>query len=470
MALVFNASNGKGWLLAAFSLLWFTSQVTGQQIQWAKLYPLPKEDNVNCITKDQDGYMYAGGTTARNRIFVTNGVYRNKALFIKLDEYGDTLFIKDLGIGTIYSMTVDPFGMIRVNIAGQLLLTTLFLTVTQDGIVLQKDSIQETTPWACMIGNDSSLIIVGTIPRTGFPADRSMYFQRIRLDGTRDPLVELNPGHPNCVANRVEQLPNGHYLVSGYVGSRIASYELDEWGFNPVFKQWYQTPDFSNMNSGYVSRINGQRYMIGGAGGPCLVGQYDSLLNKYWLRKDVGTQVPPQAIVDGSVIFGYVGPTQSNTLYRVRADSSEYWKITIKDSLASRGINGVMRVNCFSYFDDESAIVAGVMSRDAPYYEDPIFLRIANVGTPVTSLLKPKKGPLANETLAPWPNPTGGTLYLKQHFDKAIIHLYSLAGKEMGEYRIRFGQPMDISQFESGIYLYRAVIDGKLYSGKILKR
>jgi hypothetical protein len=276
------------------------------------------------------------------------------------------------------------------------------------------------------------------------------------------------------VANRVEQLPNGHYLVSGYVGSRIASYELDEWGMNPVFKQWYQTPDFSNLSTGHISRINGQRYMIGGEGGPSLVGQFDSLSNKYWLRKDIGTQIPPQAMTDGSVVFGYrTGPPLYQTLFRLGPDSSTIWNMALKDSLMVRGLPGVVQVKAFSYFEDQSAVLAGTYRWDGvgttDTKDDPIFLKIANVGTPVTSLSKPKKGPLQNETLAPWPNPTDGTLYLKQHFDKAEIHLYQLSGQEVAQYQIRFGQPIQIHQLPTGLYLYRAVIDGKAFSGKIMK-
>jgi hypothetical protein len=127
-----------------------------------------------------------------------------------------------------------------------------------------------------------------------------------------------------------------------------------------------------------------------------------------------------------------------------------------------------MRVKVFNYLDDQSAVAAGVLDNGLTYF-DPIFLKIANVGTPVTSLSKPKKGPLQNETLAPWPNPSDGTLYLKQHFDKAEIHLYQLSGQEVAQYQIRFGQPIQIHQLPAGLYLYRAVIDGKAFSGKIVK-
>jgi hypothetical protein len=464
---------------ACLVLVWAFFQLglpaVAQQILWARNYPLPQTDYIFCIAKDTLGNMYAGGSTYRNRILIGATAY-DKAMVIKIDPQGDTIFAKDLGVqGRVHSIAVDLSGIVRMNITQEIVYNgsyhTLFLSMTPEGFIFDRDTLQSYfPPLACSIGKDSSLVVVGFMYKPG-GGGTSMYFLRIQKDGTFDPMVELDPGHPNCRASRVEQLPNGHYLVSGYVGSRIASYELEEDGSNAVFTQWYQTPDLSNMSSGHVSRINGHRYMIGGEGGPCVVGQYDSLANKYWMRKDIGTQVPPQAIIDGSVLFGYVTSFgTNNSLFRVRSDSTEQWKIVIKDSLAARGINGVMQVKSFSYFEDESAVAAGVMYNGSNFQEDPIFIKIANVGTPVTSLSKPKKGPLQNETLAPWPNPSSGTLYLKQHFDKAEVRFYNLSGKEMGQYQIRFGQPIELSALPPGLYLYRAVIDGKSYSGKVVKR
>lgn len=449
-----------------------------QQIYWAKVFPLPLTNKLICIAQDKDGFLYAGGSQAKTG-FPPNVNYQfDRAYIIKLTEVGDTIFIKDLNItdGVVYSIAVDPLGNIRANVRQEYGIATGYhtqlITMTSEGFIIRRDTMpQLTVPYHCLIGKDSSLIITGKIIHNQPTLHSNMFFQRLTKEGFLDPFIELNPGHPDCGANRVEQLPNGHYLVSGYVGSRIASYELDRFGTNPVFKQWYQTPDFSNMTSGYVSRINDQRYMIGGQGNPSRVGNVDSSNIIYWFRSDDGVQVPPQAMTDGSTVFGYqTGPPSYQTMFRLGPDSSAVWDMALKDSLVVRGMNGFVQIRAFTYFEDQSAVLAGSYYLNGTTSYDPFFMKVANVGTPVTSLLKPKRGPLANETLAPWPNPTGGTLYLKQHFDMAEIHLHNLSGKEMGEYKIRFGQPVEISGYPAGVYLYRAVIDGKLYSGKILKR
>ena len=207
-------------------------------------------------------------------------------------------------------------------------------------------------------------------------------------------------------------------------------------------------------------------------GGPCFVANRDSLGNTIWIHKQQGTLFPPETMTDGGIIYGFSKNTfPYNVFYKRQVDSSLTWYINVNDSLLARGIIGNIRVSAYSYNQDQSAVIAGsIYQGSAVNDRDHFFMKVANVGTPVTSLSKPKRGTLSNETLAPWPNPTGGTLYLKQHFDKAEVHFYTVAGKEMGSYAIRFGQPIDVSAFPQGLYFYRAVIDGKAYSGRVLRR
>jgi hypothetical protein len=454
-----------------FFLLFWAGVCEGQQVQWAKVYPLAKGDKISCVTKDED-FIYAGGYTYRNALL--NGVYY-KAYLMKLDLNGDTIFTMDLGVsGEVMSMALDPYGNIRANVKqyyfGLNGYNTFLFQIHPSGFIFKTDTIIGVTPVACLIGKDSSLILVGYKGRTGFPGQRSMYFWRIDKNGVMDSWIELNPGHPDCEANRVEQLPNGHYLVSGYVGSRIASYELNEDGTNPVFKQWYQTPDLSNMSSGYVGKVGTKDSFIGGDGGPCIVANYDSLSNKKWMHKEIGVLYPPQGMTDGGVVYGF-NPNLPpyNVFYKRAPDSTTTWYMNIDDSLQTRGIVGSIEVKAYTYFEDQSAIFAGTIYQGSFLNQrDPFFMKVANVGTPVTSLTKPKRGTLSNETLAPWPNPSGGTLYLKQHFDKAEVHFYTVSGQEVQTDNVHFGQPIDISAFSLGLYLYRAVIDGKPFSGKLM--
>ena len=422
--------------------------------------------------------MYAGGKTERNGL--NPGAYRPSIIY-KLTSDGDTVYSKYLGYyGNARTAVCDPYGNICIGIRqqgpGSTGYYSIFLRMSPEGFIFQRDSIPQYLEMkASTIGKDSSWIIVGSKQNATNPNWLDMFFLRIQKDGTVDPIVSLNPNHPDCEANKVEQLPNGNYLVSGWVGSRVASFELDPWGITNTFHQWYQTPNLSYLSTGYVVQAGGKKFVIGAQGSPSIVGLYDSLRNNIWMKKDTGVQVAPQAMVDGSILVGYSFKPTPPTKYfqRLAEDSSTIWKISFSDSLIALGYPGSVTITSFTSFPDESAVLAGYYIWDGAgttnTKEDPIFLRIANVGTPVSALTKPKRGTLSNETLAPWPNPSGGTLYLKQHFDKAEVHFYTVSGREVHTDTVRFGQPIDISSFAPGLYLYRAVIDGKPFSGKVMR-
>ena len=460
------------WLLVFFFFAFFMD-VQGQQLKWAKVFPLPQTDKLQCIIRDNQ-FIYAAGSTRRN----APGSSFFKVVIYKINpENGDTIFVKDLGFsGVPYSMTLDQAGRIRFNceIRAQPWDYPAALILNSEGEILEKDTLRGY-PYACTMGKDGSLVVVGSRGRTGFPGQICMYFQRIDANGILQPWVELPFGTKESIADRVEQLPNGNYFISGRFGRKAVSCEVDSVGGNPQYHEWYQTPDSSLISSGYIGLLGKRNWMVAGQAGPCFVGIYDSTKNKTWLKKEVGALAPPLAMKDTSIVFGYASPTPPhNFYYRFGADSSLKWYFNMRDSLTQRGLPGAVYVVSYAFFEDESAVFVGTYNDDigvpGDTGDDPIFMRIGNVGTPVSVLEKPKSGPLQNETLAPWPNPTGGILYLKQHFDKAEIRLYNLAGKEMGSYKINFAQSIDISAFPQGVYLYRAVIDGKGYSGKVVKK
>ena len=446
-----------------------------QQIQWAKLYTIPAADQINCIAQDQDGFIYAGGNS-RKEMFFPGG--NPKAVLYKLFPDGDTIFSLWTGIyGQVSAIIPDSWGNIKLAVFKEGLFpngaTQLhLLSMTPEGLIFKRDTIPNIlyVTNSC-IGKDSSWILCGYRQNDFNSNWEDFYVQRIRKDGTIEPFQSLNPNHPSCRASRVEQLPNGKYLVSGFVGSRIASYTLNEDLSNPQFSVWYQTPNLSNLFSGAIVQSVNKKFVFGAQGSPIVTGLFDSLRTRIWMKKDTGVAIMPQAMTDGSLLLG-VTQRPNPPLYkfeRLGNDSSIVWYLNLKDSLLARGYYGALILSAYTFFGDESAVVTGTLYQNGTTAKDPIFIKIANVGTPVTSLSKPKKGPLSNQTLAPWPNPTGGTLYLKQHFDKAEIHFYSISGKTMGSYKINFAQSIDISAFPQGVYLYRAVIDGKGYSGMVVR-
>lgn len=273
--------NTRMWKLV-LTILFIGNIAHAQQVQWAKVYPMTSADYINCVAKD-DNFIYAGGRTFRNATL--NSYY--KALLIKLDLNGDTVFVRDIGIhGSIKSMAIDYSGNLRLNVEQYFfgppsVYKNFLIQTTPEGFIFKTDTIPRYTLNACTMGKDSSLIIVGSKRRLGgSTSETSMYFWRMDKNGVLDPWIELNPGHPNCVANKVEQLPNGHYLISGYVGSRVASYEVDSVGGNPVFHEWYQTPDLSNINYGAVGLVGSDNWFVAGDGNKTFVSLYDSTRSK----------------------------------------------------------------------------------------------------------------------------------------------------------------------------------------------
>nr|HPI12429.1 hypothetical protein [Catalimonadaceae bacterium] len=383
----FTRNQGQCAALSLGLFLLISINANCQQIIWAKQYPLPKIDEIKCITQDHEGNIFSGGYTRRGEVmssYVQSIVY-------KLNPDGDTLFSQTMGIlGEVRTMAVDPTGTVRVFVRrddfSPNVLNSHLLSMSTDGFIYKRDTIP-TTLYAThsIIGKDSSWIICGFKDSNVNPNFRDMFFQRIQKDGTIDPLVTLNPNHPDCEANRVEQLPNGHYLVSGTVGSRIASYELDEWGLNPVFRQWYQTPNLSYVYEGVVGQAKGKNFVFGSNGSPAFAGLLDSLGTRIWMKKDTGTQIAPQAMSDGSILVGYSQRPKipHHTFARYGADSSTIWFLNLEDSLSARGLQGYLMLKAYTFFDDQSAVVAATLVQGTvvPYTdEDPFFIKIANVG------------------------------------------------------------------------------------------
>jgi hypothetical protein len=89
------------------------------------------------------------------------------------------------------SMAIDHNGLIRANVRqyyfGPNGYNTFLFQIHPIGLIIKTDTVVGNIPSACMMGKDSSLIIVGYRGRTGFPGQNSMYFWRMDKNGVLDP-------------------------------------------------------------------------------------------------------------------------------------------------------------------------------------------------------------------------------------------------------------------------------------------
>lgn len=174
-------------LIWTFFLLVWAGVCEGQQIIWAKVYPLAKDDLIRSIAKDNFGNMYAAGRTGR-AVYNPTPDLNQQGFLMKIDSNGDTLFTQYFGqYGEIFSLVVGPNNVVRINYV-----TTSFvpgqdqrlilIQMSEQGFVFKRDTIPFRAgfqPNTCMIGKDSSLIVAGSIPKTGAASQLSMFFLRV---------------------------------------------------------------------------------------------------------------------------------------------------------------------------------------------------------------------------------------------------------------------------------------------------
>lgn len=461
-------------LILLFGLL-FGLNAFGQEIVWEKRIALKKDDQITCMAQDRDGNIYLGGSTMRGGLKVIGAEYY-RAFVLKLSPEGDTIYSRILQeYGKVLSMVQDKYEVLHLNIkkySNEPLYSEawVLLKMSTDGFVFRRDTIallgEQPYPHHCILASDSGVLITGNKRQNN---KNGMFFQRVNPDYTLGEFKVFQPNNKSTEGNNIEELPNGRIMISGPFSNRLGSVEVNKDGTGDSSWVWQGDTTITFFQNGAFVGQAKEKGFLGRVDGR--LRWYDSLRQKFMSIK------PYYAIwntvtthTDGSFIYNETNGGNVSKLIKRNYDSSIVWNFNIANSSTAVPYAG-KSINSSIYNEDGSAIFAGIISyTDTAYKGDPYLIKIAHVGTPVTSLVKPKKGTLANESLAPWPNPTSTTVYLKQHFNRAEVHVYNMAGKEMGVYHLRFAVPIDVSGYESGVYLYRAVVDGKNYSGKIVKR
>jgi len=383
-----------------------------------------------------------------------NGVSNLRLVFSFLPIKDDTTFWLISGVGDPFSVsgTRRGFVMHKVSYSGDILYKVN---------ALQNLDIFYYYKTAISLGSDG-IIAMGNMV---IPSDTlGIRISKISALGVTIWDTVLKP-NAYCRGSNLSRKKNGNIFCSGYEGSRIWSIELNPDGHLVETHTWFQDPEFVVWSDAQVISTGDSGYIVRGANTNntrTYLARYDTNRNKIWGGfQSIRTSVP-YVFADG----GFILVPSFRILTRFRADSSIKWSISTGIGL----IPGGKSISDMYFFSDESVLAVGMQSLSSLQQRNVWLARITNFGQPVPVYLEVKDGPRITENLIPWPNPASDKIFLKQEYLLADIKLYTTAGREVGQYRLQSGAPIDISGLEQGMYLYRAMIDGKGYSGKIIKQ
>lgn len=479
----------KIWIVVCIGIFSWCKPLFAQEIIWERALHQEVE-SFQSICKSNDEQILAGGSESKFGFTHSNlGDFDGSAL-VKFSNDGDSLWIKKMPyLGSIKNLCPTENGLIwaafqvrQPNIFGNdWMFFPAIALLANDSAILVKKSFPELNTFQLgdsYLTNDGGLILFGSrspsfIP--GFGSD--FYALKVDALGQLQWSRSYNPGPTNsfCQGSHVEPMANGNFLVSGSMGRRIVSFEIDpETGNDTNFVQWYQTPsnfiiDFPSTSQAMANHVVNQG-TTRSTSPKFFLGYFDyELKTKVWGGEQPGGNsiITPKPNSDGSFIFNYGTSTQDVRVQRMRADSTIVWSI----NNANTSIPGFKNFRALLYNDDESGILVGrVVSSIQGHSDDFYIAKFSGIGEPFdpTGIKQPH---LVKTDAVPFPNPASTSFRFKKEFQKGGVYLFSITGKRV------LSQPnllpkgvIDVSGLAAGTYLYRAVLDGKPHWGKIIKQ
>lgn len=478
-------------LLAGLSVL----PIRAQQIVWEKKWGFFANDDVvsKIIQEENSSNFLALGKSTKWSQSVGNGFFESLILQ-KIDENGDTLFLKRLGtvpviwpvylghkFGNIYQAVIQsplndnnlPVGypcILEFTDEGQLL-STQYLT-----------AYPEYRPNTCIKTADGGLILAGyyngalSAP-TNMMAIKVNFLGQVEWGGQYFPPV-ITRG----VANRIEPMPNGNFLLSGTMGRRIYGFEIDSTG-NPVNqKTYYETPSNRVFTRGSVAQNWRNTFFS--------IGDYDSSTTTFWRRKlvlqlknasgqkiwggeTVGNAGPFFLNREHSIVYSnYNG--QVNRISRIRADSSVIWHLNL-----SSNSNELKVMNDMIFSQNDTGIAVGSYVDYSNNFGQQFWIaKIAGVGTaydpsnPQDTVtvsaeerhFRPKDSPVL------YPNPATETIRFQKLSQETKVAIYSSQGQKLLEQWILPEQAFDVCTLPVGAYLYHLKMGERVFTGRFWKK
>ncbi|HRH36290.1 MAG TPA: hypothetical protein PKY12_14590, partial [Catalimonadaceae bacterium] len=222
-------------------------EVNAQGIVWEKEWGFSvNDDQIYKVCASTDGNYLAIGGSSKFGGNVGGGSYPGLVV-IKFTPEGDTIFMKKLNVlGHVISYLGHKYGNLfrvvfttpRPGIGSYRFGVIEF---TDNGFILQTkvfEDLGNRQIMSCTQTPDLGLILAGSGVGGGLMSAVKLNF----LNELEWEYGYFPPVSVSGMANRIEPMANGNYLISGRLGKRIYGIEIDTAGNQIAQKQFYETP------------------------------------------------------------------------------------------------------------------------------------------------------------------------------------------------------------------------------------
>lgn len=476
------------WWITCLLVYGLSIPLAGQSIIWEKSVHLGG-DRISSISNTVDGNLLCGGATSRFGQNIVNVGSFYGSVLIKYNQEGDTFWIKNLKIlGDIEALHLTENGLIWAVMQRtepyppspiQMAYFPGLILLSNDSTKLLKLEFPELNFFE--VGDsyptvDGGLIVFGNRSPSFIPSyEQDFYAFKVDALGNLQWSRPYNPGPTKsfCQGGHVEPMANGNFLVSGSMGSRIVSFEIDpETGNDTNFVQWYQTPSNHLFDvPGVVQSPDSLAKVIGTkrmTPNRFYFGNHKSATQKLWGGEQLGGALQPIQNADGSCILIYGTNSFEGLISKVNADSTIAWHISSTNASQIQGRK--VFYDCL-YFPDQSGILVGYnLPTLGGTGRDFYIAKFSGIGEPFdpTGVKQPQ---LVKPDAIAFPNPTNTSFRFKKDFQKGEMYLFTITGKRVLSLpKLLQESSVDVSGLAAGTYLYRAVLDGRPHWGKIVKQ
>ena len=480
-----------GLILLVFGMFGLSWQnANAQNIVWETIRGFNVyDDQIHKIISAENNEFIALGVTNRYWHQVGDN-YFGSAVIQKINQNGDTLFMKKLGLvpvtqiaylghkyGNVYQAVVQS----PVNENNLPVSYPCILEFTNQGEILQTTYLTvypEYRPTTCFKTQDGGLILGGYFngalsSPTQMMAIKVNFLNEVEWGGQYYPPV-ITRG----IANQIEPMANGNFLLSGPLGKRIYGFEIDSTGAIVSQKTSYETPsnrvfyngasyqgfDKSSFNYGYY--LDGSNSTVG------YFGRSDSLGSNIW-GGEISIDNVNHLVVnrENSIIVSRNG--YQSSISRLTKDSVEIWKVDLGTGLPLKFVNGL----CFAQ-PDTGLVYGYYEQQDGNLNKQFWIAKIAGVGTAydpthpddtVTlsaqeKIFRPKDAPIL------FPNPSTERIQFTKLKQKTQMAIYSTTGVKLMDKTIQPEESFDVCHLPKGAYLYHLKMGERVFTGKFLKK